>query len=141
MNAMSNENDTTKQESPSVSSQGPTDDQPSQPQSTASPDESQLKLISALGYLGLLFLVPYLMFPKDKFAVFHANQGLILLIAGVIINVIGGIVPVLGWIIILPLGNIALLALLIFGAINAFNGHMKRLPLIGNFDLLTVQKL
>lgn len=140
---MSNENDTTKQESPSAASQKPAGDrpsQPSQPKSTTSPDESQLKLISALGYLGLLFLLPYLMFPKEKFAIFHANQGLILLITGVIINVVGGIVPILGWFIILPLGNIALLVLFILGVINAFNGHMKRLPLIGNFDLLKVQE-
>ena len=32
-----------------------------------------LKILAAIGYLGILFLVPYLTNPKSEFAVFHAN--------------------------------------------------------------------
>ena len=98
-----------------------------------------VKILSAIGYIGLLFLVPYLVKPKDKFAVFHANQGLLLLIATVVINAIGSIIPVIGWFIILPLGGIFTLVLFILGVINVLKGEEKRLPLIGNFDLLKVQ--
>ena len=98
-----------------------------------------VKILSAIGYIGLLFLVPYLVKPKDKFAVFHANQGLLLLIATVVINAIGSIIPVIGWFIILPLGGIFTLVLFILGIISALKGEEKRLPLIGNFDLLKVQ--
>ena len=35
--------------------------------------EQDVKILSAIGYIGLLFLVPYFVKPKDKFAVFHAN--------------------------------------------------------------------
>lgn len=101
--------------------------------------EQDVKILSAIGYIGLLFLVPYLVKPKDKFAVFHANQGLLLLIATVVINVIGSIIPVIGWFIILPLGGIFTLMLFILGIISALKGEEKRLPLIGNFDLLKVQ--
>ena len=103
-------------------------------------DEQQLKTMSALGYLGILFFIPYLMFPKEKFAVFHANQSLVLLITAVIINVAGGAIPVLGWFLILPLGGIAILILFIIGLMNAFGGKMKRLPVIGGFDILKVQE-
>ena len=101
--------------------------------------EQDVKILSAIGYIGLLFLVPYLVKPKDKFAVFHANQGLLLLIATVVINAIGSIIPVIGWFIILPLGGIFTLVLFILGVISAIKGEEKRLPLIGNFDLLKVQ--
>ncbi len=101
--------------------------------------EQDVKILSAIGYIGLLFLVPYLVKPKDKFAVFHANQGLLLLIATVVINAIGSIIPVIGWFIILPLGGIFTLVLFILGIISALKGEEKRLPLIGNFDLLKVQ--
>ena len=101
--------------------------------------EQDVKILSAIGYIGLLFLVPYLVKPKDKFAVFHANQGLLLLIATVVINAIGSIIPVIGWFIILPLGGIFTLMLFILGIISALKGEEKRLPLIGNFDLLKVQ--
>ena len=101
--------------------------------------EQDVKILSAIGYIGLLFLVPYLVKPKDKFAVFHANQGLLLLIATVVINAIGSIIPVIGWFIVLPLGGIFTLVLFILGVISAIKGEEKRLPLIGNFDLLKVQ--
>ena len=101
--------------------------------------EQDIEILSAIGYIGLLFLVPYLVKPKDKFAVFHANQGLLLLIATVVINAIGSIIPVIGWFIVLPLGGIFTLVLFILGIISALKGEEKRLPLIGNFDLLKVQ--
>ena len=98
-----------------------------------------IKILSAIGYVGILFLVPYLTNPKNTFAVFHANQGLLLLIVAVVINAIGSIIPVIGWFIILPLGGIFTLVLFILGVISALKGEEKRLPLIGNFDLLKVQ--
>lgn len=106
---------------------------------TTEPDENNLKMISALGYLGILFFVPMLMFPKSKFAMFHANQALLLLLAAVIIQTVGWIIPVLGWFVILPLGSIFLLVLFIMGVVNAFGGKMQRLPLIGGYDIIKVQ--
>lgn len=107
------------------------------------PDEQQLKVISAVGYLGLLFLVPLLMYPKEKFAVFHANQGLILLITAIALNIaitiLGPLTLGLGFL-LSPLAWIATVALLVIGVMNAYGGRMKRLPVIGKFDLLKVQE-
>ena len=106
------------------------------------PDEQQLKVISAVGYLGILFLLPYLMFPKEKFAVFHANQGLILLIFAVVLQIAMAILAPFTFglsFLLSPIAWLATTALLVIGVINAFNGHMKRLPVIGKFDLLKVQ--
>lgn len=100
---------------------------------------ADVKPLAAIGYLGLLFLVPYLARPKSEFAVFHANQSLLLLITAVAVNFVGGIIPIIGWFLILPIGGIFVFVLFIMGIVNALNGEMKRLPLIGGFDILKPQ--
>lgn len=101
--------------------------------------EGNVKLLSALGYLGILFLVPYLVHPQNRYAVFHANQGLVLLIAAFAGGVVSGVIPIIGWLILGPIVSLTALVFAIMGIVNALNGRMKRLPLIGNFDLLKVQ--
>lgn len=121
----------------------PTNEKTQKEQASNKPDEQQLKTVSAVGYLGILFLVPLLMFPKEKFAVFHANQGLLLLIAVIAAQIVVTIlVPfTLGLgALLYPLVAIGALILLIVGVLNAVNGKMQRLPLIGNFDILKVQE-
>lgn len=58
-----------------------------------------------------------------------------LLILGIAGNVILGIIPVIGWM-LLPVFGIGVLALFIMGLVNGFGGKAKRLPLIGTFDIL-----
>lgn len=95
-----------------------------------------VKVVSAVAYLGILFFVPMVTNPKSRYAMFHANQGLLLLIAGVAVQLIGWIIPFIGWFLILPLGGIFVFVLFIMGLVNALNGNKKRLPLIGGFDLI-----
>ncbi len=97
------------------------------------------KIMAIIGYIiPLLFFIPLLDNEKKKipFVKFHANQQLNLLLAGFIVSTLGGIIPVLGWFIILPLGMIASLVLAVIGVINASKGEMKELPLIGGFQLI-----
>lgn len=112
-----------------------------EPKKTGAKTENidDLKAISAVGYLGILFLIPMLTNPKSEYAMFHANQSVLLLITAAIVNTVGGIIPLLGWFIILPIGNIFILVLFIMGIINALGGKMQRLPLIGKYDLIKVQ--
>lgn len=109
------------------------------PVSQKTEDINELKGVSAVAYLGILFFIPMVTHPESEFAMFHANQGLLLLIAGVIVGAVGGIIPFIGWFIIAPLGSIFILVLFIMGLVNALQGQMKRLPLIGKFDLIKVE--
>ena len=61
-----------------------------------------------------LFFLPLIVCPESRYAKFHANQSLLLLITGVAGNVILGIM----------------------GLINGFGGKAKPLPLIGKFTIL-----
>jgi uncharacterized membrane protein len=101
-------------------------------------DVEKNKAMAIVGYIiPILFFIPLISDGKNSpFAKFHANQQLVLLIAAVVINVVGGIIPFLGWFIILPLGCIFLLVVAIMGIINASKGEMKKLPLMGGIEII-----
>jgi uncharacterized membrane protein len=109
-------------------------------------DIQQNKIMAIFAYIGILVLIPILAAPNSKFARFHANQGLVLLIVdvavGVVTSVLGvilGFIPVVGALIVALISaalGILLLVLMILGIVNAANGQAKELPLIGSFRLL-----
>ena len=92
------------------------------------------KVMAALAYL--IFFIPLLTAKESKFAMFHANQGFNLFLLFVAVNVIGTIIPIIGWLILLPLGNIFAFVLMVMGILNAMNGVEKELPIIGKYKLL-----
>ena len=96
-------------------------------------DIEKNKTMAGLAYF--IFFLPLIAAPESKFGKFHANQGLILLILGVGGNLILGMIPILGWLLIVPF-SILVLVLGIMGLINGFGGKAKRLPLIGKFDII-----
>jgi uncharacterized membrane protein len=104
-----------------------------------SSDAEKNKAMGIVGYIiPILFFIPLISDAKNSpFAKFHANQQLNLLLAAIVVNVVGGIIPVIGWFIILPLGSIFLIVVAIMGIINAAKGEMKELPLIGGFKLIS----
>lgn len=102
-------------------------------------DAEKNKVMAIVGYIiPILFFIPLLSeeSKKSPFAKFHANQQLNLLLAAIAVNVVGMIIPILGWFIILPLGSIAIFVLAIIGIINGVKGEMKKLPLIGGFEII-----
>lgn len=109
-------------------------------------DISSNKAFAALAYLGILVLIPILAAPNSKFARFHSNQGLSLLIVNVITSIVLSIVRIAMYAIADPLGRIIsvitwavgilILVLAIIGIINSVQGKAKELPLIGKIKLL-----
>lgn len=102
-------------------------------------DVEKNKAMAIIGYIiPILFFIPLITEAKDSpFAKFHANQQLILLIAGVGVSVVGSVIPILGWFIILPLGSVAVIVFQIIGLINAIKGEMKELPMVGSFKIIS----
>lgn len=94
------------------------------------------KVFAIVGYIiPILFFVPLLTEAKNQpFAKFHVNQQLLLLIWYVIANVVV-VIPILGWI-ASPIIWVIGVVLAIMGIINAAQGTMKPLPIIGKYTLL-----
>lgn len=98
-------------------------------------DVEKNKTMAILAYF--IFFLPLITDAKNSpFAKFHANQSLILLLFWVIGSFVSGFIPFLGWFIIGPILMIVCIVFLIMGLINASNGKMKELPLIGGIHLL-----
>lgn len=84
----------------------------------------------------ILFFIPLLVAKQSRFAMYHANQGLILFLGVVALNIASMIIPVIGWLLIGPLANLGVFILAILGIVNAAKGRCKPLPLIGGFKLI-----
>lgn len=105
-------------------------------------DVTENKAVALIAYLSILFLVPMIVAKESPFAKYHANQGLVLflatLVVGVGIGIIGAIPFVnLSLIILWPLYSLAWLALTVLGIMNAAKGEAKPLPFIGQYKILT----
>lgn len=97
-------------------------------------DLEKNKVYAILAYI--IFLIPLLAAKDSKFAMYHANQGLVLFLCAVILNFIGSFIPFIGWLLIIPFGNLFILVLAILGIVNAANGELKPLPIIGGIQLI-----
>ncbi len=96
------------------------------------------KVCAFLAYflIGIIWLLVDEKLRNNSFAKFHVKQALVLLIASIIINVVGSIIPFIGWFIILPVGSLFVLVLWIMGLVYSLQGEMKELPLIGRYGSL-----
>ncbi len=108
-------------------------------------DINQNKAMAILAYFGPLVLIPIFAAKDSKFARYHSNQGLVLLIAaiayGIAYNIISAIILAISWrlyfvVSIIGLVSIVITVLAIIGIINAVTGKAKELPLIGKFKIL-----
>ena len=97
-------------------------------------DAEKNKFMGILAYI--IFLIPLLAARESKFAMYHANQGLVLFLAGLAVSIVGSIIPILGWFVIAPLGFLAVFVFAILGIINAAKGLCKPLPLIGGINII-----
>lgn len=94
------------------------------------------KVCAILAWIFPVGLIWYLVdekMKKNEFAKFHVQQSLVLAIVSVLVNVVGGIVPLIGWFLIIPFGNLIIFILWIIGIIGAASGTKKELPVIGKY--------
>lgn len=108
-------------------------------------DIEQNKLMAVLSYFSLLVVLPILLAKESKYARFHANQGLILMIVTMGWQFASSMLTVafsrFWWQMrfVLPFTGIVyilLLVLFVMGVANALSGKAKELPLIGKFRIL-----
>lgn len=109
-------------------------------------DVQQSKSLVWMSYLGLLFLVPMLVNKNSAYTKFHVNQGIILFIVSIILNVaaaivgaILGLIPILGAIVagfISLCVSVIILIFAILGIVASVQGEAKELPIIGKYRIL-----
>jgi uncharacterized membrane protein len=98
-----------------------------------SEDIAKNKTMAGLAYI--IFFLPLIACPDSRYGKFHANQALLLFIAAIAGNIVLGIIPIIGWI-LMPIYALGIFVLAIMGLINGFGGKAKRLPILGKFTIL-----
>jgi len=121
--------------------EGQKSEKPNQPEKKADKkDVEDNKIMAIIGYIfPILFFIPLLSdeTKKSPFAKFHANQQLIFLIfclGGWILS--SFLMVILIGFVLMPLVFIASFVFMIMGIINSVNGEMKKLPIIGKFEII-----
>lgn len=97
-------------------------------------DVNANKVMGVLAYLGILVLIPIFAAKGSKFARFHANQGLILLILEIVIYAACRFV---GLYTLMGLLDLVVFIFALIGIINAAKGEAKPLPLIGKIRIIS----
>lgn len=90
---------------------------------------SEGKIYAVIGYLWILCFITLMVKKDNKFAVFHAKQGLVVFLSWLFLLVIS-IVPVIGPIIGF-VGMVMLLVLSLMGIMHALRGEYWIMPFIG----------
>ena len=106
--------------------------------SSAKEKDQNIKTIAALAYI--IFFLPLLTNRDSKFAMYHANQGLLVLLTSVVLNVAFSVLSIAlifsGLFFLFWVPGAVTVVLAILGILNAPNGEMKPLPVIGNITLI-----
>jgi uncharacterized membrane protein len=69
---------------------------------------------------------------EDSFCLHHGKQGLVLFIFSLLVCLLGSL-PVIGWLLILPVGWVIVVVLSVLGIINALRGEMWEMPYLGKY--------
>ncbi len=97
----------------------------------SSEDKRQHRLLAAASALPVLFWLPIRRRCRSPFVLFHASNGLVLLLgcgAALLISLITGFFS-FGWLIVLPLWGFLSVAS-VFSSIEALSGCARELPLL-----------
>ncbi len=88
--------------------------------------------MAVLAYLWILVLIPLFLKRESEFCRFHVKQGLVLFLASLAVMVLG-MIPILGWLIILPFGWLVITVLSVLGIISALQGKKWVIPYLGQY--------
>lgn len=103
-------------------------------QQTHNVDEKEIldgKPYAILSYLWILCFIPLILKKENKFALFHAKQGLVLFLAELTIGFIA-ILPFIGWILLFA-GTLLFGALSLAGIFQSLLGNFWKLPILGDY--------
>ena len=95
------------------------------------------KVLAILAYI--IPLIPFLVEKNNKYVVYHAKQGMNLLIisiiASIVLSIISAMFPVIGGLLTFII-DLGIFALCVLGIIDVCNGRAKELPIINKMKII-----
>jgi len=98
-------------------------------------DEKEIqegKFFAVISYIAFLCIICLVLKKDNKFALYHAKQGLVLFVFEVICFIVS-IIPFLGWLIGI-LATVIFPLLSIWGILQALMGNYSRIPLVSDIS-------
>ncbi len=96
------------------------------------PEIQEGKFFAVISYISFLCIIALLLKKENKFALFHAKQGLVIFVAEVVVFIVS-IIPVLGWFLGM-VGFVVFTVFSVWGIVEALQGRLKKLPLVAGFS-------
>jgi uncharacterized membrane protein len=90
----------------------------------------------ALAYITIIPAILFLIladYNKRPFVRFNAFQCLCLAACWSVLAFVCGVIPILGWFVLLPLVMLTMLVTVVICIVKAYSGVMFKVPVIGNF--------
>lgn len=95
-------------------------------------DIEENKAMAAISYIGILCLIPLILKKDSRFAQEHAKQGFVLFVAELAVWILG-MLPVIGWFLIGPVGCIVAIVISIIALLKTLQGEFWEIPLLGQY--------
>ncbi len=102
------------------------------------PAQEEAMSPNVIGGLAYITIIPAIIFlamapyNRDPFVRFHAWQSLIFGVLCLIVNIVLGVIPILGWI-VLVFFSLGALVIWLIAMFKAFQGEKWKIPFIGNY--------
>ncbi len=93
------------------------------------PDVEAHRVLAAIGYIGILCLIPLLLYRTSAFAQFHGRQAFVVFVVWLVSSFFFWI-PFLG-----AIHFLFLLCVTMLGFVKAYNGEFFRIPVIYDWSL------
>jgi uncharacterized membrane protein len=107
---------------------------PAPPAPSAPSSGIESNVAGALAYIPIVAIIWLILEPysKDKFIRFHAVQSLGLAVAWFALSIVLGMIPILGWLLLLLLTP-AIFIVAVICAVKAYQKQQFKLPVLGDF--------
>jgi uncharacterized membrane protein len=88
------------------------------------------KFFAVISYISFLCIVTLVLKKENKFAVYHAKQGLVLFVFEVVALILS-IIPLLGWLLGV-IGFVVFSLVSVWGVLEALMGNTVKIPLVSD---------
>jgi uncharacterized membrane protein len=108
----------------------------SAPTSVAAESGLADNVAGALAYVTIIPAIVFLVmdqYNKRPFVRFNAFQCICLAVTWMILSFVCGIIPILGWFVLLPIVALTMLVTVIMCIVKAYSGEKWKVPVIGNY--------
>jgi uncharacterized membrane protein len=105
------------------------------------PELKEARLLGAASYILFLCFLPPLLLKENKFAMHHARQGFLLFFVEIVLAILVyivehsiGLIPILGFLIVVVLkfvAGVAVLLTAVIGIVKAVSGQYWTIPVVG----------